>query len=127
MEATKVFKQFQEFWKAGKDARLNLECHAGEVWLQLHVHLPQPPPHQSYHHPHLPRQGPSRLRRRARRSEAREKAAEKAVNPTVTAEVSTQTTEEEIETTDAAVQAAFNDQSVVLSKTCIPISPTSHS
>ena len=110
MEATKVFKQFQEIWKAGKDARLNFECHAGQVWLHLQVHLPQPPLPQPYHHPQAPRQGPSRLRRHARRSEARAKAAEKAVNQTVTVEVSVQTIEKEVKTTDAAVQAAFEDQ-----------------
>ena len=114
METTKVFKQFQEFWKAGKDARLNLECHAGQVWLHLQVHLPQPPPPQPYH-PHPPRQGPSRLRRRARRAEARAQAAENATKLAATEEVAVQTNEEEIKTADAAVQAAFDDQPAVFS------------
>ena len=95
MDVTEVVKKFQEFWQAGKDARLNLECHAGQVWLHLQVHLPQPPPPQRQQC-HPPRQGPSRLRRRARRAEARSKAAEKAANQTATADVSQQTDEDTI-------------------------------
>ena len=77
-EASELFEKFQEFWRAGKDARLSMECYAGKAWLSLHVHVhQQPPPPQ----PHLQRrQGPSRLRRRARREAARKSAsaAEKA-------------------------------------------------
>ena len=43
MEATEVFKNFQHLWQAGKDARLNLECRAGQVWIHLQVNLPHPP------------------------------------------------------------------------------------
>ena len=105
-EATELFKNFQHLWQAGKDARLNLECHAGQVWLHLQVQLHHPPSPQQYH-PHPPRQGPSRLRRRARRAEERAKAAANAA-PTPsksTAEVFAQT--DEIQTVDAAVQAAI--------------------
>ena len=70
-----LFTKFQQFWRSGTDAHLSLECKAGQAWLHLHVHLPQP------HHPtHLQRKppGPSRLRRRARREQARIAAAENA-------------------------------------------------
>ena len=53
------------------------ECHAGQVWANLHVHLLHPPPQQQYqrHHRHV---GPSRLRRRERRAAARANAAVEA-------------------------------------------------
>ena len=78
MEASEIFEKFQNLWRAGTNARLNLECHAGQVWMSLHVHLPSPPTQQQQHH-HRRRPGPSRLRRRARRAKARGKSAEKAV------------------------------------------------
>ena len=66
-------KLFQEYWPAGLDARLHLECHAGKVWMNLEVRLtcPPPPPPPSQHGSQRPR-----LRRRVRRAEAR--AAAKA-------------------------------------------------
>ena len=79
MEASDLFAQFQQLWRAGTNARLNLECHAGQAWMSLHVHLPCPPRQQQQQH-HRGRPGPSRLRRRARRAKAREKAAEKVVD-----------------------------------------------
>ena len=81
-EASELFVKFQELWRAGKNARLNMECYAGQAWLSLHIHLPQQPPPQ----PHLQRrQGPSRLRRRARREAAR-KSASAAVKAATTSE-----------------------------------------
>ena len=60
------FDKFQSIWQAGNNARLHLECHAGQVWIHLQLHLVQPPPP-----PPKLKPGPSRLRRRARRAEAR--------------------------------------------------------
>ena len=59
------FDKFQSIWQAGNDARLHLECHAGQVWVHLQLHLVHHPP------PQRKQPGPSRLRRRARRAEAR--------------------------------------------------------
>ena len=59
------FKKFQSIWQAGNDACLHLECHAGQVWVHLQLHLVHHPP------PQRKQPGPSRLRRRARRAEAR--------------------------------------------------------
>ena len=61
--------------QSGKDARLHMECHAGQVWLSFHVHVAPPPPKQHHQRHH----GTSRLRRRARRAEARAAAAANAV------------------------------------------------
>ena len=58
------FDKFQSIWQAGNDARLHLECHAGQVWVHLQIHPVQP-------HPQQKQPGPSRLRCRARRTEAR--------------------------------------------------------
>ena len=82
-------KLFQEYWRAGTDARLHLECHAGKVWMNLEVHLtcPPPPPPPSQHGSQRPRQSPSRLRRRARRAEARAAAKAAATEATENAAV----------------------------------------
>ena len=80
-EVEELYATFQKFWRTGKNARLNVECHAGKVWASLHVSVPQSPPspQQQYRH-HLPRRPtPSRLRRRARRAAARAHAAVEAV------------------------------------------------
>ena len=87
--------------------------HAQEA--NLHVQLPDPPPHLHQHgpRPHYPappahsrrRPGPSRMRRRARRAEARKDAAEKAaVHVEPTEEVTIQA--EYIPLADAAAEAA---------------------
>ena len=46
-----LFTKFQEMWLSGKDAHLSFECHAGQAWVNLRVHLQQPPNHipQSSH------------------------------------------------------------------------------
>ena len=106
-EATKLFFQFQQFWKAGTDAFLNMECHGGHVQINLQVKLPHPSLHQQQRPHHQARQhggpGPSRLRRRARRAEARAKAAAMNVAPSipVTEEVLVQTN---IDASDIAVR-----------------------
>ena len=70
-----LYQQFEALRHAGQDACLRLECHAGQVWLNLQVHLQQPPQqHQNF----CPSQknSPSRQRRRERRKAAREAAAD---------------------------------------------------
>ena len=76
MPATmEIFRHFEDLWHAGQDACLRLECHAGQVWLNLQVHLQQP--HQQYQNPHSsPKNSPSRQRRRERRKAARVAAAD---------------------------------------------------
>ena len=78
--AAELFKVFQTYWQAGTDARLNIECHAGKVWMNLEVRLSHPPPPLFPHHSHYgappphcqpARQSPSRLKRRAKCAEAR--------------------------------------------------------
>ena len=69
---TNLIAQFEREWRAGNNARVQLECHAGQAWLSLHLHVQHPPPHQDAR-PHR-QPGPSRLRRRARRAALRAKA-----------------------------------------------------
>ena len=57
----KFLSNFKETWQAGKDARLYLECHAGQVWMNLHLRLTLPPPPKHQHQ--LKKPGPSRLGR----------------------------------------------------------------
>ena len=71
------FSKFREIWRDNKDARIIVECHAGQAWISLHHRIPCPPPQPPRRQsqpcpPRRPRRpGPSRLRRRARREEAR--------------------------------------------------------
>ena len=69
---TNLIAQFEREWRAGNNARVQLECHAGQAWLSLHPHVQHPPPYQDA----CPRRqpGPSRLRRRARRPALHSKA-----------------------------------------------------
>ena len=108
-----LIQKFQQLWRAGNIARLSLECRGGQGWANLHVKLPDSPPHLHQHGPHYPappahsrrRPGPSRMRRRARRAEARKGAAEEAaVNVEPTEEVTIQA--ENIPLADAAAEAA---------------------
>ena len=74
--------KFRHLWKAGLDAHLDIESHAGQAWVGLRVRLgPEPGPAQQ--HPPFPphvdkktRDGPSRQRRRARRAAARTELAD---------------------------------------------------
>ena len=36
-------QKFRHLWKSGLDAQLNLEAHAGEAWVGLHLRLGQEP------------------------------------------------------------------------------------
>ena len=77
-DTMQIYRQFEALWHAGKDACLQLECHAGQVWLNLQVHLQPPPPHHHKNHQHQPRprNSPSRQRRRERRQAARRASAD---------------------------------------------------
>ena len=81
-EVEELFATFLKFQRSGRDARLNVECHTGNVYASLHVNIyqphPPPSPGQHQHHPHR-RATPSRLRRRERRAAARDHAAVEAV------------------------------------------------
>ena len=74
--------QFKNLWKSGFDAHLDIESHAGQAWVGIHVRLGhEPGPAQQHQHfpSHLdrkPRDGPSRQRRRARRAAARAERAD---------------------------------------------------
>ena len=112
---TYFLEKFREIWRDSKDARIILECHAGQASISLHHRLPSPPPF-SPPPPHRwsqpspscqPRKpGPSRLRRRARREEARRacKTAENAVND-ISSKLNANVAEDAT-ASDAAVQAA---------------------
>ena len=70
-----LYQQFEALRHAGQDACLRLECHAGQVWLNLQVHIQQPPRQHQNLSPSS-KNSPSRQRRRARRKAAREAAAD---------------------------------------------------
>ena len=72
--------KFCSEWRAGTNARLVVECHAGQAWIFLHKSLGYPPLVPQYHgRPQQPqykrRPSPSRLRRRGKRAQARAAAS----------------------------------------------------
>ena len=89
---------FMRECQSGQDARLHMECHAGQVWPSFHFHVDHPPPKQQQQHrrPY----GPSRLCRRARRADACA-AANAAIKKHVAVEVNT---------AEKAVQTEINDE-----------------
>ena len=111
--------KFCKEWQAGTDARLYVECHAGQAWVSLHQplgHLP-PPPNSSRRPP-----GPSRLRRSARRALARAAASATTV-PSATAEIAVQTDDAE---TFATVAKAAVIPAPVLQPTQAPADKADH-
>ena len=71
--------KFVSLWQQGLDARLNVNCSAGQAWVQLHVGLVDAHgPQQQEPQGHVRVPGPACLRRRQRRAEERRKEAEKA-------------------------------------------------
>ena len=104
-EAEELFGTFFKLWRAGKNAHLNIECHAGKVCATLRVNLLRPPhlPPQQHHQSHR-RVGPSRLRRRARRAALR---AQAAVQPAEDKTDETGKSVQEVKESRAAAKAAF--------------------
>ena len=114
--------KFRKLWKSGEDAHLEVECHAGQAWVGLHVRLGhEPGPLQPQHHfPHTAkrtRDGPSRQRRRARRAAARvlveEQAEEACSEETIENEIVAEQAEEKEESTEEVV---LSDSDVNLTK-----------
>ena len=106
-EAEELCGTFLKLWRAGKNAHLNIECHAGKVWATLRVNLPRPPPPtpQHHHQPHR-RVGPSRLRRRERRAASRAQAAVEAAERKVAPATETGNSVKEVKESRTAEQAA---------------------
>ena len=104
-------KKFHQLWKAGHNAHLDLESHAGVAWVGLRVqlgHAPGPQHHQL--HPQFSNQkkeSPSRQRRCARRA-AKQNAenAESAENVESAEEVAS--TLEDVEADKATIKEAEN-------------------
>ena len=77
-ELHSFLSKFLNLLHCGQSAKLVLECHQGQAYVNLHhaLHLLQPEPHShpQQHGPTVRRQGPSRQRRRVRRAQARANA-----------------------------------------------------
>ena len=93
-EMQDLFSKFEHLWHSGKDAHLSLECHAGQAWLCLRLHLPHRHQDSQQHHHR------QRLRRRECRAKARSAAANAAAE-----NVPTETNPEVRKTCETAVQA----------------------
>ena len=98
-----MLSKFKHLWRAGCDAHLDINTHAGQAWVGLHVRLGHA---QKHHHQNLytnvnkARNGFSRQRRRERRAAQRKQAEEATTNE------STEVTEEVIDTNNTEKVAA---------------------
>ena len=105
LEFHSFVSKFLNLWSSGKNARLAVECQAGQATVNLQLELGLP--HAHNHHPqeehHEKRVSPSRLRRRARREQAR---AEAAVNAAQATTAAVDAAVEPTNTNPAAVNAA---------------------
>ena len=113
-ELDKFIVKLKHLWKSGHDARFNVETHAGQAWVSLHVKLGNvqdhhPQHHQEQPHHHRRRDGPSRQRRRARRAAARKLAAEANEDESESCENNTKVTPEETTDVDAVKALAENE------------------
>ena len=112
-----ILDKFREIWRNGKDARIAVECHAGQAWMSFHHRLPSPPPSspQSSHR----RPSPSRIRRRARRALARAAAAQAdhapvpIVNTTAAMQTDQAVQTEMSKTVDATAQVDIKEAPLV--------------
>ena len=71
--------KFRQLWRAGCDAHLDVNTHAGQAWLGLHVrlgHADGPLYQENMKNVNKSRNGPSRQRRRQRRAAIRKQAEE---------------------------------------------------
>jgi hypothetical protein len=79
-ELDSFVQKFQQLWKAGVTAHLDVDCHAGKAWVGLRVqlgHVPGPVQHQVHRPSHQrPHRGPAYQRRQERRQAS--KAAEES-------------------------------------------------
>ena len=100
-ELHSFLNKFCNFWSSGRNARLAVECQAGQATVNLQLDLglphshPQEPPQQK-------RVGPSCLRRLARREQARSEAA---VDAAVNATAAEEEADKQTNTNKAAVKA----------------------
>ena len=128
-ELDSFVQKFQQLWKAGITAHLDLDTHAGYAWVGLRAQLGHAPPGPFYQHvPHTQRRhrGPSYRRRQQKRQAVRSTAdnaapAEEASNKVSTMENSVAveaTTSKEIEEENTAeiveenIQESSHEQSI---------------
>ena len=79
-------QKFNQLWKAGFTAHLDLDSHAGDAWVGLRLQLSHQSPDQHYQYvppPSFCTRGPSYRRRLERRRAARFQASSSSPEPTV--------------------------------------------
>ena len=103
-----LLNNFKQLLKSGRSAHLDLDCHAGQAWIGLHVRLGHLHDHQ---HQARTRNGPSRQRRRMRRAAARQQSAEKAAAVVKEAEKATTNSvlSKEIDMTEEVMEAKIKE------------------
>ena len=116
-ELDSFVQKFNQLWKAGLTAHLDLDCHAGNAWVGLRVQLGPVPPgpnHHPYHHVPPPRyRGPSYSRRLEKRRAARCQASP---SQSPTAEVSDDQLDSEKSEAVKATMENINEHVEVIEK-----------
>ena len=118
-ELDSFIKKFQQLWKAGFTAHLDLNAQAGKAWVGIRAelgHAPGPAVHQKVHHPsssHSSHRGPAYQRRQDRRRQAAQAAAAAEQAAQVEAEhaekaADTEAREVDIETAEVAEATQHN-------------------
>ena len=85
-EIESFLRKFTYLWSAGLDAHLNVETHAGQAWVSLHLCLGHPPGPLHVFATKQTRNSPARQRRCEQREAERKQNAEKAKDVTGSAE-----------------------------------------
>lgn len=99
-ELDSFVSKFRHLWRIGCDAHLDINAHAGQAWLGLHVrlgHAPGPLHQDPTNHFNKSRNSPSRQRRRERRAAARKEAVAAQVTRTEGQDVASENTDTNID------------------------------
>ena len=103
-------RKFQQLWKDGFTAHLDMDTEAGNAWVSLRLNLGQVPGpiHGNAHHPTRQHVPPSRLHRRARREAARSSKAEKPENQDAVEETIVAGNTEQVSTAEIHIEPSIS-------------------
>ena len=129
-ELESFFLKFNQLWRAGESAKLDLETHAGQAWVGVRVHLGPAHPYQVHvpsHQEKRTRNSPARERRRAKRLAARQQNGEVIENVNVDEAEEAENIESEHVVSDTAVpldeaeKAKENESDKVAEDAAVPV------
>ena len=114
-ELDSFVQKFHQLWNAGLNAHLNLDAHAGNAWVSLHLQLGHAPGPLHHHQPvptFVP--GGARIRRREKRAAARKNAEELNAKETKKAETVEIETDEIVINEETTEKATAHVQDAII-------------